>query len=78
METLPRHLKALVEETWRQSGRPHWDKERTVRAAEDADDAYSSQRMNPTPAFRTYRQSGDRANVNRWVLGCHFEWLNPR
>lgn len=72
----PFTLRGLVISNWEKSGRARWDLARTVRKVLSADDPLASRGLNPAPTFRKRRS--DRDYVERWVLGCHFPFLNPR
>ncbi len=73
-----RNVKGLVMLNWEKNGKLRWDLNQTIDAAQNADNALEAQGFNPAPTFRKGRQARNESYVKRWVLGCHFPWLNPR
>ncbi|MGH2796140.1 MAG: protein NO VEIN domain-containing protein [Thermoleophilaceae bacterium] len=68
-------VRGMVIAAWQTAGSPEWDLDRTIAAAEEADDALEQQELDPAPTFRSHRRRGDHAAVKGWVQGCRFPWL---
>jgi len=73
-----RKLRGLVIELWLEAGRPVWDFAETKNACLKANDQLKARGLNPAKRFREQVEKDDETYIEQWVLGCHFEWLNPR
>ena len=71
-------LKFAVEMRWADAGHPRWDVDETIRQTVLADEELARRGVEPAPRFREMRRARDHEYMRRWVLGCHFMWLNPR
>ena len=63
---------------WVGAGHPRWDYDATERACLEVDRYLSELGENPAPCFHGAIARGDKVYIRRWVMGCHFDWLNPR
>jgi hypothetical protein len=70
-------LRGLVISRWEESGRPHWDLDRTIQETESADAELARRGQNPAHTLRTHRLSHDDVYVRSWTKGCRFPWLSP-
>jgi hypothetical protein len=75
---VPRSLRGRVGDRWERQGRPRWSDVQTIRATLEEDAALEALGLTPAPKFRQARRAGRQQYIRQWVLGCHFEWLNPR
>jgi len=71
-------FKSKVTELWKKSGSPTWDFEETLKACLDADEFFKARHENPAKVFRKELNNNNDVYVRQWIMGCHFEWLNPR
>ncbi len=55
-----------------------WDTRETMMACIDADGELEAAGLEPAPKFRQALKMNHQRYVRAWVLGCHFDWLNPR
>ncbi len=55
-----------------------WDLEATIKICLEVNQFFISKNQNPAPKFREKIAEGDDKYIKNWVLGCRFEWLNPR
>ena len=72
------NLKTIVEDAWRQEGSPDWNYEQTLIACLEADERLRRNKENPAKRFREEAGNKNNPYLRQWVMGCHFEWLNPR
>ncbi len=63
---------------WEKKGRPEWDYEATRKACLRINRWMADRGLNPAPKFRKNIDRGDDRYIRTWIVGCHFEWLNPR
>ena len=75
---LPMNLRGRVVSRWDSEGSGNWDYERTRRECLKADAQFHSRGESPAPRFREEVELQNEPYVRRWIMGCHFEWLNPR
>jgi hypothetical protein len=54
------------------------DVDRTIEGAIQEDERLLREGRNPAKRFREERERNNREYMRRWILGCHFDWLNPR
>ncbi len=71
-------LKSTVEAIWSDAGSLNWDYQQTLSACIDADKLMRQQGRNPARRFREELDRGNQEYMRQWVMGCHFNWLNPR
>jgi hypothetical protein len=71
-------LRGEVRAIWEESGKPKWNAEKTINTCSVANNALLGRRLNPAPKFREAITRKDNKYIRQWVMGCHFEWLNPR
>ena len=67
-----------VVERWKKVGCPKWDYEATKKICLEVNHYFAEMRQNPTPRFREEVKKKNEKYIKQWVLGCHFDWLNPR
>ena len=72
------HLRTMVVDAWQQAGCPKWHYEQTLTECLKADQELRCSKENPARRFREEIENQNRAYLRQWVMGCHFEWLNPR
>ena len=72
------NLKSIVDDCWNRAGKPKWDYERTLKACLVADNNLRCNEKNPAKRFREEIDNKNSVYLRQWVMGCHFEWLNPR
>jgi hypothetical protein len=73
-----RHLKTMVVDEWQQAGCPEWQYEETLRACLKIDEELRRDKENPAKRFREEIDKKNSIYLRQWVMGCHFDWLNPR
>jgi hypothetical protein len=61
---------------WEKSDKPKWSFEQTVKKCIRVDKEFERENRNPAAIFRTARLERDTKYIERWVRGCHFEWLS--
>ena len=71
-------LRGRVVSRWRSGGSGNWDYERTRLECLKADACLRSRGENPAPRFREEIERHNEPYIRQWIMGCHFEWLNPR
>ena len=71
-------LRGRVILRWEDEGKQKWDLEKTIKICIEEDDKLGKEKLNPASQFRKAIKADDRPYIQRWVLGCHFPWLNPR
>jgi len=71
-------LRGLVIQKWNEAGEPAWDYSDTRTACLEANEELQTRGLNPARKFREKIEVGDDEYLERWVMGCHFDWLNPR
>jgi hypothetical protein len=71
-------LRGEVGLKWEAIGRPNWNLDQTIREVVLADQTLERGGTNPAPTLRRHRLRADHENVDKWVRGCKFPWLNPR
>jgi hypothetical protein len=59
-------------------GKFEWDIRETMEVCIDIDNQLESEGHNPAKKFRKAIKRNDEKYIRTWVLGCHFDWLNPR
>ena len=57
---------------------PQGDVDRTIEGAIQEDERLLREGRNPVKRFREERERNNRKYMRNWILGCHFDWLNPR
>jgi len=55
-----------------------WDVRRTITACVESDRELEAEGLELAPQSREAIKSHNERYIRAWVLGCHFEWLNPR
>ena len=71
-------IRGRVVSEWCEGDSPNWDYERTRKECLSADAYFHSRGENPAPKFRQGIERQDERYIRVWIMGCHFEWLNPR
>ena len=71
-------LRGRVILLWEKERKHNWNLEKTTEVCFEEDDKLEKEKLNPASQFRKAIKADDRTYIQRWVLGCHFEWLNPR
>ncbi len=71
-------LRGEVIERWKKSKQHPWNYETTEAECLKVNYDFKKINKNPTPRFRTEIKNKNKIYVKQWVLGCHFNWLNPR
>ena len=59
-------------------GKPNWSLKKTINVCIEESNKFEIKDRNPAPKFHKAIMSNDVSYIRRWVLGCHFFWLNPR
>jgi len=72
------NFKQQVKELWQESDSPNWNYDKTLTACVDANDSFVKLHRNPAPKFRDALEDNDETYIKLWIMGCHFNWLNPR
>ena len=72
------NFKSKVIELWKKAGSPNWDYEETLDACIETDVFFKIIYENPAKRFREENDNNNETYVRQWVMGCHFEWLNPK
>jgi hypothetical protein len=60
------------------SSEPDWGFGRTRAVCIRVDEELEAAGHEPAPKFRKAGKMNDEGYMHAWVLGCHFDWLNPR
>ena len=68
-------LRGDVGLSWERAERPRWDFDATVRRTIAEDQRLAASGQNPAPAFRKHRLRADHDEIDKWVRGCKFPWL---
>ncbi len=55
-----------------------WDYETTKNECLEVNRSFEKLGQNPTPRFREEIKNKNNNYIRQWVMGCHFNWLNPR
>ncbi len=63
---------------WRAEGRPSWDYDTTKRVCLEVDRYLAEVGKDPASRFREEIKKKNAIYIRQWVMGCHFDWLNPR
>jgi hypothetical protein len=65
---------------WEEAGRPDWSLEITIEEVKRTDAELYRDGLGKIRhrRLRQHIEHGDEEYVRRWILGCHFCWLNPR
>jgi hypothetical protein len=72
------NFKSKVIELWKESGSPKWSFDDTLAACVETNKFFKTNNKNPAKAFRKAIDENNATYVRQWIMGCHFEWLNPR
>ncbi len=72
------NLKDKVNLIWQEAGSPKWDYTKTLDACLEANNYFSNIHQNPAKRFREEVEKNNQKYIRQWVMGCHFDWLNPR
>ncbi|MFH1716552.1 MAG: hypothetical protein ABIF19_04310 [Planctomycetota bacterium] len=72
------NLRGRVVERWKKAECPLWNYLKTRDICLEEDRRLNEEERNPAPKFRKFVEMEDESNIRRWILGCHFPWLNPR
>ena len=67
-----------VNKWWDLTGQHKWDFETTKNVCLVVNDYFERLGQNPAPRFREEINKNNQAYIRQWVMGCHFDWLNPR
>ena len=59
-------------------GNLNWSLKKTIEVCIEENNKFEKEGSNPAPKFRKAIKAEDRPYIQRWVLGCHFSWINPR
>jgi hypothetical protein len=71
-------LRGEVTTRWKTARCPQWDYEMTKNVCLEVNRYFAKSKRNPAPRFREEIEKGNDVYVKQWVMGCHFDWLNPR
>ena len=71
-------LRGEVTKRWEAAGCRRWDYETTRSECLEVNNDFAEMGENPTPRFREEIEKKNESYIRRWILGCHFNWLNPR
>ena len=71
-------LRGEVTKRWKTAGCPQWNYDTTKNVCLEVDRYLAGLEQNPAPRFREEIGKNNEIYIDRWVRGCHFEWLNPR
>ena len=73
------NFKGRVIELWEEAGKPNWDYIQALNVCVDVNTDFITKSQNhPTKKFRDAIDRNDETYIKTWVMGCHFQWLNPR
>ncbi|MBN1515276.1 hypothetical protein JXA32_01780 [Candidatus Sumerlaeota bacterium] len=75
---MKRRVRTEVYGKWEDAGQPNWDIESTIRICIEVNSSLKKDGQNPAPKFRKAIEADDGVYIKQWVLGCSFEWINPR
>jgi len=51
---------------------------KTLDACLKANDYFKNIHQNSAKRFRKEVENNNQEYIRQWVMGCHFDWLNPR
>jgi len=71
-------LRDEVIKWWKLTGRQSWDYKITKNVCLEVNSYLAKLGQNPTPRFREEIEKRNNSYIRQWVMGCHFDWLNPR
>lgn len=71
-------FRSEVIKRWKTAGCPEWDYDTTKRVCLEVNGYLTDLGQNPAPRFREEIGNNNESYIRKWILGCHFEWLNPR
>ncbi len=71
-------LRGEVRERRKTAGYPKWSYETTRNVCLEVNRYFAKLGENPTPRFREEIKKRNNSYIRQWVMGCHFDWLNPR
>ena len=71
-------IKGEVTLEWVNKGKPAWSVKETRRMCILMDNKLARRNKFPAIKFHEAVQAQDKIYIRTWVMGCHFQWLNPR
>ena len=71
-------FKNEVTKRWKADGTQKWGYEVTKAMCLATNRDLEISGVNPAPKFREAITKNDEDYIKEWIMGCHFEWLNPR
>ena len=72
------NFKSKVIELWQKAGTPSWNYEETLKACMTTNEFFKTIHKNPAQRLSEEIDNNNEAYIKTWIMGCHFEWLNPR
>lgn len=55
-----------------------WDRRKTIEICIETDHELEAEGINRAKKFNEAIMRNDEKYIKTWILGCHFNWLNPR
>jgi hypothetical protein len=78
--TMTQGIMGNVVKRWEKEGRPPWTLEETIEIIEEVDAQLDQDGLGKSRNRKLHQhiEDGDKVYIKKWVLGCHFCWINPR